>query len=136
MDAQRVKRAERLWGIKGYCTNLPREQLDNKTVIARYHDLWHVEKAFRMAKSDLAARPIFHFKEVAIRVHLLVCFIALVMARSIELKTGLSIRAVVDALWKVTDATLYHPTTQKRITIRSNIPDKTEQILRKLKTPY
>ena len=136
LDVQRVKRAERLWGIKGYCTNLPREQLDNKTVIARYHDLWHVEKAFRMAKSDLAARPIFHFKEVAIRVHLLVCFIALVMARSIELKTGLSIRAVVDALWKVTDATLYHPTTQKRITIRSNIPDQTEQILRKLKTPY
>lgn len=136
LDEQRMARAERLLGIKGYCTNIPRSKLDNKTVIARYHDLWQVEKAFRMAKSDLATRPIFHFKETAIRTHLLICFMALVLARMIEQRTGMSIRAVVDALWKVTDATLYHPQTQKRITIRANIPDQTVQILRKLEMPY
>lgn len=136
LDVQRIERAERLWGIKGYCTNIPRAMLDNKRVIARYHDLWQVEKAFRMTKSDLAARPIFHFTEEPIRIHLLICFIALIVARAAELRTGLSIRAVVDALWKVTDATLYHPMTQKRITIRSNIPEQTQKILRKLNVPY
>ena len=29
-------------------------------VIAKYHDLWHVEKSFRMSKTDLAAPPMFH----------------------------------------------------------------------------
>lgn len=136
LDEQRIARTERLLGIKGYCTNIPRSKLDNKSVIARYHDLWHVEKAFRMAKSDLATRPIFHFNETPIRVHLSICFMALVMARMIEQRTGMSIRAVMDAIWKITDAVLYHPQTQKRITIRANIPAPTAQILRKLGMPY
>ena len=136
LDQERIERARRLLGVKGYCTNIPEQELDNASVIARYHDLWRVEKAFRMTKSDLAARPIFHFTEDPIRIHLLICFMALILARAAELRTGLSIRAVVDALWTVTDATLYHPMTNKRVTIRSNIPIQTRTILRKLKVPY
>jgi len=131
LDKDRVKRAKQLLGIKGYCTNIPKQKLDNRSVIARYHDLWHVEKAFRMTKSDLAARPIFHRAETAVRTHLLICFVALVMARVIETRTSLSLRKFIDLLWPVTDATLYHPKTKERITIRSNIPLDTHQILRK-----
>jgi len=131
LDKDRIKRAKRLLGIKGYCTNIPKDKLDNRTVIARYHDLWQVEKAFRMAKSDLGARPIFHGAETAIRTHLLICFVALIMARAIETRTALSLRNVVDALWSVTDAILYHPQTKERITIRSHIPSETQKILRK-----
>ena len=29
-------------------------------VISSYHDLWHVEQSFRMSKTDLRARPMFH----------------------------------------------------------------------------
>lgn len=57
LDEQRIARTEGLLGIKGYCTNIPRSKLDNKAVIARYQDLWHVEKAFRMAKSDQGKHP-------------------------------------------------------------------------------
>ena len=131
LDQDRVKRAKRLLGIKGYCTNIPKNKLDNRSVIARYHDLWQVEKAFRMAKSDLAARPIFHRAETAIRTHLLICFVALIMARAIETRTALSLRNVIDALWSVTDAALYHPQTKERMTIRSRITPETQQILRK-----
>jgi len=84
-----------------------------------------------MTKSDLAARPIFHRAETAVRTHLLICFVALVMARVIETRTSLSLRKFIDLLWPVTDATLYHPKTKERITIRSNIPLDTHQILRK-----
>ena len=136
LDKDRIKRAERLPGIKGYCTNIPKGKLDNRSVIARYHDLWQVEKAFRMAKSDLATRPIFHRNETAIRTHLLICFVALVMARTIETRTGLSLRGFIDSLWKVTDATLYHPPTKQRLIIRAPVPDEAQKILRKFKVPY
>jgi len=39
LDEDRVRRAKRLLGIKGYCTNIPRQKLDDRSVIARYHDL-------------------------------------------------------------------------------------------------
>jgi len=136
MDMHRINRAKSLLGIKGYYTNIPREQLSNKEVITRYPGLWHVEKAFRMAKSDLGARLVFHRMETAVRTHLLICFVALMMAKAMELRTKRSLRNCIDALWKVTDATLYHPKTEKRTTIGSNIPLETRQILRKLKVPY
>ena len=136
LDKDRVQRAQHLLGVKGYCTNIPPAQLDNASVIARYHDLWHVEKAFRMAKSDLASRPIFHFNATAIRVHLLICFLALVMARAIEMRTGVSLRQTIDALWKVTDARLYHRATKQQTVLRSVMPKQTETLLALLGGPY
>jgi len=136
LDQDRIERAQLLLGVKGYCTNIPEAQLDNASVIARYHDLWHVEKAFRMAKSDLATRPIFHFDQTAIRVHLLICFIALAMGRAIELRTGRSLRQTVDALWAVTDARLHHHLTGKTAFIRSPMPDTTRKILAALGLSY
>ena len=53
-----VARSRSLAGIKGYVTNLPDPTAG--TVIAAYHQLCHVEKAFRMSKHDLQARPIYH----------------------------------------------------------------------------
>ena len=49
-------------GIKGYCTNLPEQQLSNQMVIDRYHQLWHIEQSFRMSKFDLQTRPIIPSK--------------------------------------------------------------------------
>lgn len=51
-------------------------------VIAAYHDLWKVEKSFRMSDSDLRARPIFHHQRDPIEAHLAVVFAALAEARS------------------------------------------------------
>ena len=39
-------------------------------VISKYHDLWHVEQSFRMSKTDLRARPMFHRTRDAIEAHL------------------------------------------------------------------
>ena len=60
VDWDLVERARQLAGLKGYVTNLPTSTMDGAAVVAAYHDLWQVEKSFRMAKSDLRARPIFH----------------------------------------------------------------------------
>jgi hypothetical protein len=41
-------------------TNLPISVMPAAEVIAKYHDLWHVEGSFRMYKTDLDARPMFN----------------------------------------------------------------------------
>jgi transposase len=46
-------------------------------VIASYHDLWHVEQSFRMSKTDLRARPMFHHTRDAIEADLTIVFTAL-----------------------------------------------------------
>jgi hypothetical protein len=53
-------KARELAGIKGYTTNLTGQTAE--FVIGAYHQLWRIEKAFRMSKHDLAARPIYHHK--------------------------------------------------------------------------
>jgi len=91
-------------GIKGYVTNLPTIQEDSKhgvppqEIINAYHQLFQVEKSFRMSKSDLRARPIFHYKLDSIRAHLTIVFAALAIARFVEARTGLSIRKFVQKL--------------------------------------
>jgi transposase len=84
-------KAEKLLGIKGYITNVPEETLSNSQVIDYYHALWHMEKAFRGSKSDLQ-RPIFHQTHQDIKAHVLLCFMALMMSKFLEIKTGLFIK--------------------------------------------
>jgi len=70
LDQATIDRARQLAGLKGYVTNLPVATMDGAAVIAAYHDLWHVEQSFRMTKSDLRARPVFHHQRQAIEAHL------------------------------------------------------------------
>lgn len=46
-------------------------------IVSSYHDLWRVEQSFRMSKTDLAARPIFHHTRDAIEAHLTIVVTAL-----------------------------------------------------------
>lgn len=101
LNSELIEKTKLLLGIKGYYTNLTK--IDNQTIIDHYHSLWHVEKAFRIAKSDLEARPIFHHKKEIIEVHILIVFISLCVAKSIELLTHLSIKKVRDMIWQILD---------------------------------
>jgi hypothetical protein len=90
-------------GIKGYVTNLPEPEeepqgVPAQEIIAAYHQLFQVEKSFRMSKSDLKARPIFHHKLDSIRAHLTIVFAALAMARFIEGRTNISIKKFIQKL--------------------------------------
>ena len=93
-----VAKAEKLEGIKGYITNT---QLPEQTVIDRYHDLWRIENSFRLTKSDLEARPIFHRLDETIKAHLVIVFAGLAICKYIELRTVMSIRKVLKIAEKV-----------------------------------
>ena len=49
-----------------------------------YIQLTQAEAAFRTAKSDLGLRPIYHHKEDRVQAHILVCFLALALWRTLE----------------------------------------------------
>ena len=73
---------DRRWdGLKGYITNT---QLPPEQVISQYHGLWVVERAFRIGKSSLEMRPMFHFTEKRIEAHICICFIAYKIYKELE----------------------------------------------------
>ncbi|WP_434089361.1 IS1634 family transposase [Mycobacterium intracellulare] len=82
-----------LAGWKGYTTNLVGQPA--AFIIDAYHQLWRIEKAFRMSKHDLAARPIYHRTRDSIEAHLNVVFAALAVSHWIEAQTGWSIKKFV-----------------------------------------
>ena len=81
-------RARTLAGLKGYITNLAAcpdgTPVTAEFVIGSYHQLWRIEKSFRMSKHDLRARPIYHHKRESIDAHLTIVFAALAISRSIN----------------------------------------------------
>jgi hypothetical protein len=93
------EKARALAGLKGYITNLRAcpdgTPVTAKFVIGAYHQLFQIEKSFRMAKSDLQARPIYHRTRDSIEAHLTIVFAALAISRWIEHQTGWSIRKFV-----------------------------------------
>ncbi len=92
-------KARSLAGIKGYVTNLAAcpdgTPVTAEFVIGAYHRLFEIEKSFRMAKSDLQARPVYHHLRDSIEAHLTIVFAALAIGRWIEHQTGWSIRRFV-----------------------------------------
>lgn len=106
VDWALVERARELAGLKGYVTNLPADSMPGAQVIAAYHDLWQVERSFRMAKSDLRARPIFHRERDAIEAHLTIVFAALAVSRHLQDATGVSITRIVRTLRAARSATV------------------------------
>jgi transposase len=116
-----IETRKKLLGIKGYYTNL--NDTPDVDIIAHYHSLWHVEQAFRVAKSDIVSRPIFHHKEESIKAHMLICVMALAISKYLEIKTHQSMRSILDACKSVTDAILVHKKTQTKTVMRSPVPD-------------
>lgn len=108
-----IEKRKLLLGIKGYCTDLPEEQMSNELVIERYHHLWRVEQTFRMSKFDLETRPIYHQKKDAIRSHVLICFFALIIEKYLELSTKLSLRNIRIIVWNITQTHIQDTLTKE-----------------------
>jgi transposase len=75
--------ADAAWdGLKGYVTN---SKLPATEIIDHYRQLWQIERAFRISKTDLKIRPVHHFQARRIQAHLCVVFIAYAILKDIEL---------------------------------------------------
>lgn len=81
INYDKIEEDARWDGLKGYITNT---DLDAKEVIKQYHGLWVVERAFRIGKSNLEMRPMFHFTPKRIEAHICICFVAYKVYKELE----------------------------------------------------
>ena len=130
MDWDLVKRAQQWAGLKGWVTNIQVETMTGEQVIAAYHDLYQVERSFRMTKTDLAARPVFHRLRDSIEAHLTVVFAALAVSRDAQARTGISINKIVKTLRPLRTGTI--TLGRQQITAEPRIPAPAQQILNDL----
>lgn len=103
IDYQKYDNDKKWDGIKGYITNT---DLAREVVVSRYRDLWHIERAFRISKTDLQIRPIYHRRRNRIESHICISFISYLMYKELErlimgnnLKT--SVEKVIEQINKI-----------------------------------
>ncbi|MCL6472748.1 MAG: IS1634 family transposase, partial [Firmicutes bacterium] len=60
--------------------------LKPEDILDAYHSLWKIEESFRIMKSTLEVKPIFHWTEKRIKGHFVVCFLAFLLERTLEIK--------------------------------------------------
>lgn len=136
LNTELIEKTKKLLGVKGYYTNIPLKTADDHAIIGHYANLWRIEQSFRMAKSDLVARPIFHHKENAIKAHLLICFVALAAGKYLELVSTVSLRRIVDLLKQAPDARILNTQTHKETLLRTEIPEELRLLLEELNLSY
>ncbi|GAA5202020.1 IS1634-like element ISMsm6 family transposase [Arthrobacter gyeryongensis] len=133
LDEASLARARRLVGLKGYVTNIPIGVMSAGEVISSYHDLWHVEQSFRMSKTDLRARPMFHRTKDAIEAHLTIVFTALALSREAQHRTGLAIRNLIRQLRPLRSATIAINGTEQ--TFPPAVPADKQAVLNAIRNP-
>lgn len=90
---------DQVWdGLKGYVTNA---KLTDSQVIENYNNLWHIERAFRMSKTDLRIRPIYHRLRRRIESHICIAFTSYCIYKELERvlyleKSNLSIKKATE----------------------------------------
>ena len=82
LNEEKITQDENLDGIKGFITN--DFSLNHQEIIEHYKNLWHIEKAFRISKTDIKIRPIHHRLEYRIKAHILIAFVAYAVYKEFE----------------------------------------------------
>lgn len=100
IDEERIREEE---AFDGYYMLLTSEmETSDDAIIDMYRGLWRIEESFRVTKSELEARPVYVWTKEHIEAHFLTCFVALTIARILEMKLGrkYSIGTILESLSK------------------------------------
>jgi len=81
IDTGKVQKDAAWDGLKGYITN---SNLSKEEIIENYQHLWQIEKAFRIAKTDLKIRPVYHRIQPRIEAHICISFVAYKVYKELE----------------------------------------------------
>jgi transposase len=101
IDEARISEDELLDGY--YCIITSETDWSEDRIIDTYRGLWRIEETFRVTKSDLKCRPVFVSRTDHIEAHFLICYVALVLLRLIQIDTQwrYSSRTIIDELSQV-----------------------------------
>ncbi|MFC5338947.1 hypothetical protein [Leucobacter denitrificans] len=101
-----------------------------ETVIDAYHQLFNMEASFRMAKSDLKARPIYYRVREKIEAHLTVVFAAIALSLHVQEAIGVSVKKPAQLLAPVKGGVLMIDGEEHEIP--ASVPDEIAEFLAKL----
>ena len=112
-------------GLKGYLTNT---KLTKEKVIEQYGQLWNIEHTFRISKTDIRIRPIFHFLKRRIESHICIAFAACLVYKELDRqlkkrKSELSPEKAINILktiYSLTITTPYSNTKHTRLILKSD----------------
>ncbi len=116
-------------------------QLSPAEALARYRDLWHIEETFRVMKSTLGARPIFHWVPHRIQAHVLICFMTLFIERFLEHllrknNTPIAPEKIRDALSQVHTMYFKESDTKRTAKVESSLTNEAMEIFAVLGLPF
>lgn len=118
-------KADGKWdGLKGYITNT---DLSHKDIISNYNQLWHIEKAFRISKTDLKVRPVYHRLPDRIATHICISFVAYTIYK--EMERLLYLKAPEISMRKAIEA------TRKMFEVTVQLPDKSKKVIELKRNP-
>lgn len=125
IDYDKYKEDDQWDGLKGYRTNA---NLTKEEVIDQYHQLWSIEKTFRISKSDLEIRPIYHQLKRRIEAHICIAFAACKIYKELERqlsekKSSLSPEKVINILktiYKVSFETPYSSKIYSKLLLKND----------------
>jgi transposase len=137
IDEELVKRDAQCDGLKGYVTNC---KLTAPEVIATYRQLWKIERAFRISKTDLRIRPIYHRLRRRIEAHIRIAFVAYTVFKELErllIEHEIQIRLAraIKIMKTIQQATVFLPESKRTITTMLALTPEQEQLLA-LKTRF
>lgn len=117
IDKEKFEQDEKWDGLKGYLTNA---KMKKETILENYNHLWRIEKAFRISKTDLKIRPIFHRKQKRIEAHICLNFVAYKVYKELERrlkekKSELSPEKVIEILQSIYQIEILTPLTKQII---------------------
>ncbi len=84
LDIEKIKNEERFDGY--YAIQYSKLDMSPLEVINKYHDLYKIEESFRILKTTMETRPIFLRNNEHIEGHFVVCFLAFLLERELELR--------------------------------------------------
>jgi len=130
IDEDLIREDEKWDGWKGYITNT---DLQAKDVVDKYHELWVVERSFRVTNGKLEMRPVFHFTAKRIEAHICICFIAYKVYKELErilkmIKFSLSVDKVIEIAKTIPTVTMRLPYNDKTITQTLFLTDEQRSI--------
>jgi transposase len=132
IDYEKFKVDKQWDGLKGYVTNT---QLKDRQVIENYKNLWHIEKAFRMSKTDLRVRPIYHRLKHRIEAHICLSFTAYCIYKELERilykeKSTLSLKKAAELTHAMYQITYTLPESKHTKTKLLKMDDEQDQLYR------
>src|SRR4051812_38193868 len=107
LDRAKIAAEARLDGKYLLSTSDP--DLTAEDVALGYKNLLEAERGFRDLKSTIELRPIYHRPKPRIRAHVLLCWLALLLIRIAERRTGLTWRRIAQELGRLHTITLTGP---------------------------